>query len=259
MLDGLGDIVYSLHFVKTYLKTVKQQNAKFYLEYGAPGNFHHEHPFGNVLMTQKAAEWFKPFLEAQDYISSVEIVEYGKYEILDSEKKFDLNLFRRLPIDFRSIYIPRWYYYVVPCFVKDMSFNEPWVTLGSDNRTKDKIVVFRSSRYQNKFVDYSFLNEHKDKFVFLGLDDEYDEFKKLVDCEHIKVNDALEAANLIGSAKLVIGNQTFFYSLAESAKKDRLCELSNFCPNTYAHGGMCNDILFTEQFKIIMDKWFSEN
>lgn len=117
------------------------------------------------------------------------------------------------------MYIPRWYYYVVPCFVKDMSFNEPWITLGSDDRTKDKIVVFRSSRYQNKFVDYSFLNGHKDKFVFIGLDDEYNEFKKMIDCERIEIKNALEAANLIGSAKLVIGNQTFFYSLAESAKK----------------------------------------
>ena len=81
----------------------------------------------------------------------------------------------------------------------------------------------------------------------------------MIDCERIEIKSALEAANLIGSAKLVIGNQTFFYSLAEAAKKDRLCELSNYCPNTYAHGGTCNDILFTEQFKIIMDKWFVDN
>ena len=120
MLGGLGDIVYSLHFAKTFLKTVNQKNAKFYLEYGAPGNLHHSHPFGNTLMTKEAAEWFKPFLETQDCVSSIEIVEYGKYEIPETEKKFDLNLFRRLPLDFRSMYIPRWYYYVVPCFVKDM-------------------------------------------------------------------------------------------------------------------------------------------
>ena len=256
---GLGDIIYSLHFVKTYLKTIGQDKAKFYLEYGAPGNMHHSHPFGNTLMTKGAAEWFKSFLETQTYISSVEIVEYGKYEFPKNEKKFDLNLFRKLPLDFRSMYIPRWYYYVIPCFVKNMSFNEPWITLGTDDRTKDKIVIFRSSRYQNKFVDYSFLNEHRKEFVFIGLDAEYNEFKKMIDCERIEIKSALEAANLIGSAKLIIGNQTFFYSLAEAAKKDRLCELSNYCPNTYAHGGTCNDILFTEQFKIIMDKWFVDN
>ena len=228
MLGGLGDIVYSLHFAKTFLKTVNQKNAKFYLEYGAPGNLHHSHPFGNTLMTKEAAEWFKPFLETQDCVSSIEIVEYGKYEIPETEKKFDLNLFRRLPLDFRSMYIPRWYYYVVPCFVKDMSFNEPWITLGSDDRTKDKIVVFRSSRYQNKFVDYSFLNEHKDKFVFIGLDDEYNEFKKMIDCERIEIKNALEAANLIGSAKLVIGNQTFFSSANKIGSRFDAC-----CPLFY--------------------------
>ena len=257
---GLGDIIYSLHFVKIFMKTVGQSKAKFILEVGAPGNFHHKHPFGNTLLTKDAAEWFKPFLESQDFISSVDIVEYGSaLTIGDDEKIFNLNLFRKLPIDFRSMYIPRWYYYIMPCFVKDLSFNDPWITLGSDDRSKNKIIIFRSLRYQNKFIDYSFLDKHKDKFIFLGLDEEYNDFKKNVDCERIIVKDALEAANLIGSAKLIIGNQTFFYSLAEAAKKDRLCELSNFCPNTYAHGGVCNDLLYTEQFKAIMNKWFNEN
>ena len=255
---GLGDIIYSLHFVKVMMKNIGQNKAKFILETDAPGNFHHKHPFGNTLMTKSAAEWFKPFLESQDFISEVQIVKNGEYKSNKDENVFNLNLFRKLPIDFRSMYIPRWYYYVIPCFVKDLSFNEPWITLGADERTKDKILIFRSSRYQNKFIDYSFLNDYKKQIIFIGLDDEYDEFKKMVDCERINVNNALEAANLIGSAKLVIGNQTFFYSLAEAAKKDRLCELSNFCPNTYAHGGLSNDLLYTEQFKSIMDKWFKD-
>ena len=80
MQVGLGDIVYSLHFVKTFLKTINQDSADFYLEYGAPGNVHHDHPFGNTLMTKSAAEWFKSFLESQQFISSVTIVEYGKLE-----------------------------------------------------------------------------------------------------------------------------------------------------------------------------------
>lgn len=242
--------------MKTILDSRNQEKAEIILQYDRPGNTHHEHPFGNVLMTKASAEWLELFLLSQSFIEKVTITDHTTP--IDSDT-FDLNIFRKLPIDFRSMYIPRWYYYVIPSLIRNLDFNHPWITLNNkDSRTNGKILLFRTQRYQNKFVDYSFLSDHKDDCVFIGTETEFTLFRKMVDCQYIKVQDAMEAANLIGSADLTIGNQTFFYSIAESAKTDRLCELSNYCPNTYAHGGYCNDILYTQQFEAIMNKYFEK-
>ena len=43
---------------------------------------------------------------------------------------------------------------------------------------KDYIVVMRSPRYRNIFINYNFLNNIKDKIICIGLKQEYEDLKK---------------------------------------------------------------------------------
>lgn len=248
---NLGDIVYSLHFAKQFTKNIWNKNAfKLYLRVNVKGNSIKNHPYGNVYLNKESAIWAKSFFESQPYISSVEIIDSSTKLNKDV---FSLDSFRNLPISFNGMYIPKWYYYLIHCLMKDLSFEKPWIKLGVDNRSNNKIVISRTLRYRNKNINYKLLKNKQNECIFIGLPEEYNEFKKNFECEFIQPKSALEAGNLINSCKLFIGNQSFFYSLAESAKVKRLCELDYNCPNTFSHGGICADIIYNEQFQNLIN------
>jgi len=114
--------------------------------------------------------------------------------------------------------------------------------LDFDEDLGDYIVIFRSPRYHNIYIDYSLLlNDLVPsgyKLYFLGLEWEYRSFLDmfpLLDChiEYYKVKDFLEAGKVIAGSRLVIGNQTGLFSLAEGMKKRRILEESTFVRNCH--------------------------
>ena len=89
---------------------------------------------------------------------------------------------------------------------------------------KDKIVIVKTSRYNNFFFDWKKLKEWKDHFIFISLDAEHEAFcKDIFEVERYKAEDALDVAKAMSGAKLVIGNQGGLYAIAEMMKhNDRI-------------------------------------
>ena len=56
--------------------------------------------------------------------------------------------------------------------------NLPYLESNDHKSIKDYIVVMRSPRYRNIFINYNFLNNIKDKIICIGLKQEYEDLKK---------------------------------------------------------------------------------
>lgn len=237
-------------------------NFKYIIKTDNPGNFNIKHPAGHVLTNNVLANFLKPLLEFQSNINSVEIVKHdiNYNELTNDYIIFNLDKFRNIPCNFSANYIPKYYFYMLPYLKYDSAdLIKPSIIAKTDNRAKNKILIFRSSRYHNKLISYKFLEKYKDKIIFIGLEDEYlDFYKNYFQCEYIKINNALEAANLINSAELVIGNQTFLFAIAELLKVPRLLEQCQYCPNVITLGGISQDIVFQNQFESIIKNFYHE-
>lgn len=87
----------------------------------------------------------------------------------------------------------------------------PWITVETSGKSKGRIVVARSPRYHNtRFPWKSISARYRDKLLFIGLADEYANFKATVGrpVERVAVNDLVEMAQIIAGSELFIGNQS---------------------------------------------------
>ncbi len=236
-----GDIIYALPAIRA----LSAGDAKLKLSIGTPmRDLSVKHPSGSVYLNEATFEKLVPLLRAQKYLA--EVSEY-RGEAVDC----DLDVFRDSPVPVDRIGICRWYFHL---FGVSADLSQPWLTVEPDERYARSIVVARSFRYRNLMFDYGFLNRFAD-VVFIGLPDEYDDFKKAVPkARHVAVGDFLEMAQIIRGAGLFIGNQSFPFSLAEGLKVPRVLEVDPGIPNVVPAGGEAYDVLFQAQFEHIVGK-----
>lgn len=234
----LGDIINCLPIIKEISKNKScslfiQENKRI------PGHvIAKDHPFGSVYLNKNAIIKLIPLLKKQSYLKKVEI--YSNQEI-----DVDLNFFREVPINFNIDSI-RWYFHLTGCF-PDLSKN--YLDVEPHSNFKNYIIIMRSLRRQNKFIDYSFLSNYE-KIVFLGLKDEFDDLKiKIKNLEHYDSKDFLELAMIIKNSKLFIGNLSFGYALAEALKVPRLLESGPNFPLVYPNGANAYDFYFQNHFE----------
>lgn len=248
-----------------------------------------------ATLTPKTMESLKPLLLSQDYIEDVvswQEVDPDKYQLWCSFFKmlrtpsemmeFHSKNFSHI-VDLDKIYlvpniipygnIHRWPWYCYP----DMACNliEPWLFVEPDEGLGDYIVVNRTLRARNNNIVYSFLKPFQDKIMFVGFDDEFEEFvtsNALIDDEliydddsdapgelatnvrHVKPKDLLELATIIRSARFFIGNQSLCFALAEAMKVPRILEVCPDLPNCVPAGDNAYDALFTST----MEYYFNE-
>ena len=236
----LGDIVYSLPLIKEISKDKEcnlfiQVNKKMELYY-------HNHPSGNVMINKKTADLFIPLLQAQPYISSACIHNNENIDI-------DLNLFRSMPFNliFHSM---RWYSHLTGT---PINMQDKFLEIKTNENFKNKIIIVRSPRYRNQYINYKFL-ENTQNIVCVGLTTEYEELKN--DIKHLEFHDCkdfLEMAEIINSGKFFIGNLGFAFSIAEGLKKPRLLEACPDFPVIFPLGANAYDfyhqIHFEKYFK----------
>ena len=239
----LGDIINSLPVIKELSKTKKcflyiQKNKKIPKHVVSKN-----HPFGDVYLSEKAINKMLPLLQSQKFIEKVEI--YNNQEV-----NIDLNFFRELPINF-NIDSVRWYSHLTGKF-PDLSNN--YIEVPNHEKFKNYIVIMRSLRRQNKFIDYSFLSSYKN-LVFVGLKNEFENLKtKINNLEHYDSKDFLELASIIKNARIFIGNLSFGYALAEAIKVPRLLESAPNFPLVYPNGYDGYDFYFQVHFEEIVKK-----
>ena len=239
----LGDIINSLPVLK---ELSKNKECSLYLQINKKIPQHvasRDHPFGEVYLSEKSVYKMLPLLRNQKFLKKVDIFNHQKIDI-------DLNFFRELPINF-NIDSVRWYFHLTGVF-PDLSKN--YLEVEGNKNYKDYIVIMRSLRRQNKFINYSFLNSYKN-IVFIGLENEFKDLKKeITNLEYFDSRDFLELSSIVKSSKLFIGNLSFGYALAEALKVPRLLESGSSFPLVYPNGNNAYDFYFQSHFEELVKK-----
>ncbi len=233
---NLGDLIYALPVIKELSKTHTcnfyiKTNEKIPIEY-------YKHPAGGVYIDNRMLDLFLPLIKEQKFIKEVSEFTNQKIDI-------DLNLFRKLPVNicFNS---PRWYFQITGIQV-DLS--APYLEVSNHEKISGKIVIHRTFRHRNQFINYSFLKDYKD-LVFIGTTDEFEDLKKEVpNLEHYNCKDFLEMAKIIKSSKFFIGNQSIAYPMAEGLKVPRLLEAEPLFPVVQPVGKNAYDFYYQPHFE----------
>ncbi len=241
-----GDLIYSLPLIKKLSENYEcdlfvQLNKKNVLYY-------HDHPAGNVMIDERMGELLLPLLKKQKYLNSVNIYENQNIEI-------DLNLFREVPTNFYSHSI-RWYSYLtgVP-----INMDEIFLDVEEHESIKNKIIIIRSARQHNQFINFNFLKK-RENLIFIGLKKEYNNLKQQIPyLEFYDCKNFLEMAQIIKSSKFFIGNQSLGFAIAEGLKVPRLLECSVDFPVVFPVGKNAYDfyhqIHFEKYFQILDQKF----
>ncbi|WDF55173.1 hypothetical protein [Mucilaginibacter sp. KACC 22063] len=238
-----GDIIYALPVIKKLhelvdvpLNLILKLNEPLRLAKGMT------HPLNNVMLNTATANFLKPLLVAQPYISSYDIFTNQVIDI-------NLSLFRKAGIRQDRGNIARWNFYTTGITA---NLSEKWLFVDADKNYSDTIVVARSQRYNNPVIDYSFLNNYSNT-AFIGVKSEYEAMKKLVpNIRWVQVADFLEMARIIAGAKFFIGNQSFPFSIAEALKVPRILEAYHAAPNVVVEGADGYDFYFQNHFESVV-------
>ena len=232
----LGDLIYALPIIKELSKT---KTCNLIVKVNQPYNGQYfKHPSGNIMISERSFNMLLPLLKEQSYLNSVTVYTNQTIDV-------DLDFFRALPIS-NQFHSFRWYYHLVG---KQADMTLPYLDVKPHNTIKDKIVIVRTFRARNVFIDYSFL-KHYDNLLFLGTKDEYEDLKQSVpNLEFYDVKDFLELAQIIKSCKFYLSNQTFAYAIAEGLKVPRLLEAYPDYPVMFPTTTNGADFYFQEHFE----------
>ena len=244
----LGDVINALPVLK---ELSKKSKCNLYLQKEKnleADAVNYKHKGDKIYMTDRMVNMVLPLLKNQDYINQVEIFNNQKIDI-------DLDLFRKIPMNFNLDEV-RWYFHLTGVHV-DLS--KQYLFADEHKLIKKKIVIMRSTRRKNTFINYKFLRDF-DEVLFLGLQNEYDDLKKEIpnlnfyDCKNF-----LEAAEIIKSSKFFIGNSSFGFTIAEGLKVPRVMESYPDFPVIYPNGGLGYDFYFQKHFEKICKKLNENN
>jgi hypothetical protein len=242
-----GDIVYSLSSLYQYSL---DNDCKFvyYIKMDVPSGFTLEtHPTGAVMMNDFMFDFLAPLLKAQPYIHDVIKLAKGENMVFD----FDIDLFRKEFKNLSAGNIQNWIANAYHEFRPNLSKQCLFIP---ENIGNNYIIVNRTTRYNNLFIDYSVLEKY-DNVYFVGTDKEFKRFSIHNDkIQHLKVSNALEMAIAINGCKLFIGGQSLAFSIAEQLKVKRVLEQYVYAPNVIPQGGEWFTFHTNEQFKTILDK-----
>ena len=234
----LGDLIYALPVIK---ELAKDHVCHFYIQ--ANKNMpveYHKHPAGNVYIDDRMLNLFLPLMKEQKFIHKVE--KYNNQEI-----DINFDIFRELPvnINFNS---PRWYFQITGIQV---DLTDPYLDVKPHDEIKNKIIIHRTFRHRNQFINYKFLQKYKD-LIFIGIKDEYEDLKKdIKNLDFYNCKDYLDMARVIKSCKFFIGNQSVAYPMAEALKVPRILEAEPLFPVVQPIGKNAFDFYFQPHF----EKW----
>ena len=234
----LGDLIYALPVIK---ELAKDHECHFYIQANKimPVEYF-KHPSGSVFIDDRMLNLFLPLMKKQKFIHKAE-----KYNHQEIDINFDL--FWELPVNIHFNY-PRWYFHIAGIQV---DLTDPYMDVEPHEKVKNKIVIHRTFRHRNQFINYKFLENYND-LVFVGTKDEYEDLKRDVkNLEIYDCKDYLDMARVIKSCKFFIGNQSVAYPMAEALKVPRILEAEPNFPVVQPIGKNAFDFYYQPHF----EKW----
>ena len=239
----LGDIMYSLPVIK---ELSKNHTCNLYIQINKPmGPESLNHPYGSFLLSKKPVDLVMPLLNSQTYLNSINFYNNEKIDI-------NLDLFRDIPISlgFQEM---RWFAHI--CGTYNTSMENSYLSVEPHNSIKNKIIIVRTQRYRNDYINYKFLKKNKN-LLCLGLKSEFNELKNEIEnLEFYECKDFLEMAQIIKASKFYVGNMCFPYSVAEALKVPRLLEASPEFPCVFPSGPNAFDFFHQNHFEKLFNNF----
>ena len=117
------------------------------------------------------------------------------------------------------------------------------------NSIKNKIIVGRSFRYRNAYLNYKFLKNTKN-LLCIGLKEEFQDLKKEINnLEFHDCKDFLEMAEILQACRFYVGNMSLQYYISEALKIPRLLEASPDFPVHFPIGEYAFDAYHQNHFE----------
>lgn len=246
-----GDIIYSLSAIRQAVRNAGDK-AELYLQLNMPADYpvrRFSHPMGRVMLNEYMYEMLRPLLLECDFISDVSVFE-------GQEVNYDLDMFRQIGFNLGAGNIARWYFYPFPELT--CGLDEPiWQVKENDcNNEEEFIIINRTTRYKNRLIDYTLLNNYCIKKYFSGLPEEYNIMAtKIEGLEYLELKDFSGLKKKMEGAKLFIGNQSMNFAIAEQIKIPRILEVHVHCPNVIPCGGKYFDVFTREAFEYALKQF----
>lgn len=203
----------------------------------------------NVMLNQQMIDMLIPFFKAQGFFEDVKLYE-------DEKVWWDLDNIRETNVGMPGLSLNRWFFYVFPDMACDLT--KQWITIPETDKdlAKGKILITRTERYNNQFVDYSFLKPYEDDLIFSGTMREYNNFCMTFDLQikKLTVNNFLDLAQAIHQCKFHISNQTMAFQISTGYLKPRILEVCTFAPNVIVFGEDAYDFIAQEGLEYYFHK-----
>ncbi len=232
----VGDIINVLPAIK---ELSKNHECDLYIGVDKSINVNYnKHPANKVFINKKLYKMLEPLLASQNYINKVE--EYNGQEI-----DINFDIFRELPINI-SFDNLRYSFQITGI---QPNIEDPYLKVNPHQKIQNKIIIQRTFRYRNQFINYKFLNKF-DNIYFLGTPEEFDDLKKdLPKLNFYDCKDFLEMAQIIKSCRLFIANSSMAFPIAEALKVPRLLEACPYFPAAQPHGKNAYDFYYQIHFE----------
>jgi len=238
-----GDLITVLPGIQDIYKK-RGKKAKIYQRLNMPAYYFTDatHPVQysgvNVCMNESVFNMMKPLLESQEYIESFEVWK-GEKTIYD----FDLTRHNsQIPLPAGDIHA--WATLTFPMLQCDLS--QPWLHIPAKSYVP-YILINRTLRYNNPYIDYFFLKKYQDVMMFVGVKEEHEKFCNdfELNIPLAETNNFLELAFAISSCRFFMGNQSLCWHISDALKKPRVLEVCSPFPNCFPTGA--NGHSFTSQ------------
>ena len=241
----VGDLIYSLPVIK---ELSQKRNCSLYIQKNRPINVEYlGHPSGNVLLDQNTIDKLLPLLKLQPYLKSVDMYNSEKIDI-------NLDLYRDIPINL-SFHQIRWYIHITGVHA---NMENPFLFVDDKQIFEDKVVILRTFRNKNHFINYKFLRKYNN-LLFIGLEYEFNELKnEIPNLEFYNCKNFLEMAQIIKTSKFYLGNLSAGYSIAEGLKIPRLLEACLDFPAIYPIGKNSYDFYHQCHFENLFRKFYNK-
>ena len=228
-------VINSLPVIKKLSET---HVCNLYINLNKPIKFYYKHPAGKFYINDNIYRMLEPLLKKQKYLNNVEVYKNQNIDI-------NFDLIRDLPINL--LFDNATYAIILTGVQPDLT--KSFIEADYHDEHKNKIIIQRTFRYRNQFINYKFLNDY-DNLLFVGTNDEYNDLKKSV--SKLKFHDCknfLDMANIVNSSKFVIANSSITFPIAEGLQIPRLLESCPDFPAAQPHGKNAFNFYFQSYFE----------
>lgn len=230
---SLGDCVGSIPAMNTYYEKTGKKII-LYLIKDRPFEYHIEgiiHSTKNkegeaVLLNEQVINMLIPLLNEQECIEDARIW-------VDEKIDYALEKFRDTNVGMPNTSINRWFFYAFPDLACDLS--KEWLTVPDTDKdlAKGKIIITRTERYQNEWINYFFLKKYEDELIFSGTMREWNNFCMGYDLnvKKLAVTNFLDVAQAIKQSRFHITNQTLANQISQGIFHPAIMETCLVAPN----------------------------